>query len=156
MGLLTFLARRLDWIVTCVLLVVSTPIGTIWTGAPFVLQHPNFADDSWVIDLCFKAISGVWLGRDVIFTYGPLYQGLISLPVRLLGFSLGAALFLAEVVLLWSTVVLIFLLSKLLLAGEPAWKRALFVATTIIFFGGFWTFTARTSVELLLFALFLV
>jgi hypothetical protein len=36
--------------------------------------------------------TGVWFGRDVLFTYGPLYQWLASTPSRWIGISTGTIL----------------------------------------------------------------
>ena len=155
MRLLRFCARRIDWLVTIVLVISSAPVGFVISGAPLVLQHPNFADDSWMVDIVYKATTGTWLGRDVVFTYGILYQWIIALPSRLVGFSLGTARQLPENVLLALTIILTFGLSKLLLSSEPAWKRALFLILAVGFFGAYWTFIARTSAELLTFAIFL-
>ena len=42
----------------------------------------NLIDDSWLLDTSFKASRGLWFGRDVAFTYGPLFQWLSSAPAR--------------------------------------------------------------------------
>lgn len=137
------------------LLVCCTPVWFLASGKSLVIEHANFADDSWMVDIVYKAMRGVWLGRDVIFTYGCLYQALISWPVRLFGFSLGAARLLPEHALMWALVVLTFLTSRLLLNAEPAWKRAVFIVLIFGFLGTFWTFTVRTAADLFLFSLFL-
>jgi len=154
--LLRFCARWIDWIVAIVLVISSAPVGFVISGAPLVLPHPNFADDSWMVDIVYKATSGTWLGRDVVFTYGILYQWIIAVPSRVVGFSLGTARQLPENVLLALTIIITFGISKLLLSSAPAWKRALFLILAVGFFGTYWTFIARTSAELSTFAIFLV
>lgn len=150
-----WILRRSDWLAMPVLLAAGVPVKFLVFGEPVAIPHANFVDDSWIVDIVYKAARGVWLGRDVIFTYGCLYQALISWPVRILGFSLGAARVLPEYALMWTVIVLTFATSRLLLNAEPAWKRAVFLILIVSFFGAFWTFTVRTAAVVFLFVMFL-
>ncbi len=149
---LTAIARHLDWLTAVALIVAVTRPTLFVRGISIVVPHPNLLDDSWQVDIAYKALHGVWLGRDVIFTYGPLYQWITSLPSRLLGFSIATFIATREVPFFWLTIGFTYGASRIVLDAEPAWKRALFIALIVIFWS---PFDIRVSAEILLFAVFL-
>jgi hypothetical protein len=109
-------------------------------------------DGSWQVDIAYNTFLGSWLDRNVIFTYGPLYQLLTSLPSIIFGFSTGFFFSTITVVFFWAAILLTFFTAKLLLRSEPAWKRSIFLALVVIFWS---SFEIRLATELFLFALFL-
>ena len=112
----------------------------------------NLIDDSWILDTCFKASRGVWFGRDVTFTYGPLYQWLSSAPSRLTGISMGAIYDSCVALPLWCTFFFGYLTLALLLPEQPAWKRFVLLLLLCIFWA---PVEGRTAFGVVLFALFL-
>lgn len=148
---LSAVACRLDIITAVALIVASTPLASLLSKAPLPVAQLNVLDDSWRIDIVYKTLTGVWLDRNVIFTYGPLYQLITAIPARLLGFSLKTFYSTSAVTLIWTTVVLTFSTAKILLHSEPAWKRALFLVLVV----GFWSpLEIRTSALLFFYAVF--
>jgi hypothetical protein len=82
-------------------------------------------DYSWKLDTCFKASRGVWFGRDVTFTYGPLFQWLSSAPARWIGLSMGTVSATGDLLPLWCTFLAIYLTLQLLMPEQPPWRRFL-------------------------------
>ena len=146
------LARNWDFLAVLLLIGASLPLAWISPSALVVVSHPGTFDDHWVLDTVFKAARGVWFGRDVAFVYGPLFQWLISAPARWAGVSIGSIYASFRSFLSWPTYLLGFVTLRLLLPGEPAWKRFLLLILLSIF----WTPTdSRTAFAIFLFALFL-
>ena len=144
-------ARNLDWLIAIALVVAITRPTLFVHGLSVTVPHPNLVDDSWQIDIAYKASIGKWLGRDVIFTFGPLYQLITSLPSRVLGFSVASFLAARGLPAFGVTIALTWATSKLLLAAESAWKRALFIVLIVVFWS---PLEIRASTNLFFFALF--
>jgi hypothetical protein len=70
----------------------------------------------------------VWFGRDVAFTYGPLYQRLSSAPSLWIGVSTGTILATSSMLPMLVSVLAIFVSVRLLLPKVQPWKRAVFLA----------------------------
>jgi len=87
--LVRFMGRQFDVLVAVFLLVVFTNIATL-LSSPTNVPQVNFLDDSWAFDLIVKARHNDWLGRQVNFTCGSLFQLGFSAVPNLLGGSLGA------------------------------------------------------------------
>jgi len=111
----------------------------------------NLLDGSWLLDTSYKAAGGIWLGRDVAFTYGPLFQWLSSAPARWIGISTGAIYATWYTLPLLLSIVATFLTARLLLPEAAAWKRALFVLLAVVFWS---PPDVRVSLCLLAFAYF--
>src|SRR5512142_3175676 len=79
-----------DWLAVLLLGLASFP--TVWLAPQTVTIFPNFGliDDNWHLDSPFKALRGIWIGRDVAFTHGPIFQWLSSIPGRFLPHSFSA------------------------------------------------------------------
>jgi hypothetical protein len=116
-----------------------------------LVPNPGYLDDDWRLDAAFKASRGIWIGRDVVFTHGPLLQWLSSLPARSVGVSTGAIYATWNTVPTWCTIVFVWLTLWLLIPEQPPWKRFLLLLLLCVF----WSPSLRTSCEVLLFALFL-
>ncbi len=144
--------RQADlWLGALLILIVVLPT-TRLSHITLPMPHPNLLDDSWQSDMVYKSTRHIWLGRDVIFTYGPLYQWLNTIPARLSGFSLGKALATRADAALVLTIFFTVLTGRLLLTAESSWKRCLF----LILVAGFWApIDLRVPAEILLFAVFL-
>ncbi len=141
-----------EWIVLVCLLLATIPPVLLRHNSLTVIGELNLVDGSWIADTVYKAAHGIWLGRDVVFTYGPVYQWLASAPARWVGVSLGS-IFATSQTLPWLLVVLAgFLIARLLLPETAAWRRALFLLLFVVCWA---PPDLRTSYCLLAFAVFL-
>jgi hypothetical protein len=135
-----------------ILVVLALPVRWLAPQALIVLNYPGAFDDHWVLDTPFKAIRGIWCGRDVAFPYGPVFQWLFSLPSRIMGLSMAVIYTTYRTPLLWLTFAFAYLTLRLLLPEQPPWKR--FVLLLLLCF--FWApWDGRTALAILLFAAFL-
>ncbi len=143
--------RSSEWLVLLLLLAASIP--------PVLLRHQsltpisklNLLDGSWVLDTSYKAAGGIWFGRDVAFTYGPLFQWLSSAPSRWIGISTGTIYATWHTLPLLLIVVFTFLTARLLLPQIAVWRRALLVLLAVVFWS---PPDLRVSLCLLSFAVF--
>ncbi len=141
-----------EWVVLIVLLIVAIPPVLVRHHSLTTVSSLNLIDDSWILDTSYKASSGIWLGRDVVFTLGPLYQWMSSAPARWMGMSTGA------VYATWYTLpMLVIILStfftlRLLLPEAAAWRRALLLLLAVVFWS---PPDVRVSLVLLAFAIFI-
>src|SRR5271166_1492770 len=146
---------RRHWDLLAVALLMLGALPTLWLSPRTVNVSPteiNLIDDSWILDTSFKASRGLWFGRDVAFTYGPLFQWLSSAPARSMGLSMGAIYPTYFTVTLWCTFLFGYLTIRLLLPEQPAWKRCLLLLLLSIF----WVpWEGRIAFATFLFALFL-
>ncbi len=141
------------WDVLGVLLLMLASFPTVWLAPRTVTLVPNYGliDDNWHLDASFKALRGIWVGRDVAFTHGPLYQFFSSIPARSLPLSVGALYATWNTIPIWCAFLFAYLTLHLLMPEQPAWKR--FVLLLLIC--SFWETSLRTTFPVLLFALFL-
>ena len=126
---------------------------TVWLAPRTVTLVPNYGliDDNWHLDASFKALRGIWVGRDVAFTHGPLYQLLSSIPARSMPLSVGALYATWNTIPIWCAFLFAYLTLRLLIPEQPPWKR--FVLLLLLC--SFWETSLRTTFPVLLFALFL-
>ncbi len=145
---------RRYWDALAVLLLVfaAMPPALLSPRALVIVFQPSMVDDSWVLDTSFKASRGLWLGRDVAFTYGPLFQWLSSAPSRWMGLSMGAIYATYHVLPLWLIFILSYLTLQLLTPEQPPWKRFLLLLLLLVFWS---PFDSRITIATFLFALFL-
>ena len=144
--------KSLEWLVLLALIAASIPPNLIRRQSLTVIPWLNIVDGSWILDTCYKAANGVWLGRDVAYTRGPLYQWLSSAPSLLMGPSLGSIYATSHTLLFILMVVADFLIARLLLPNAGAFSRAVFVLLAVVF----WSDSdLRISFWLLAFAIFL-
>src|SRR5271165_5699408 len=118
-----------EWVVLALLLAACIP--PVLLRRQSVTTVPFFSlllDGSWVLDTCYKAANGIWLGRDVAFTYGPLYEWLLSAPARWIGISTGTIFATANMLPSMVSVLAIFAGLRLLLPEVSPWRRALLLA----------------------------
>ncbi len=141
------------WDFLAVVLLVLASFPTVWLTQRAVTLVPNYGliDDHWHLDSTFKALRGIWIGRDVAFTHGPIFQWLSSIPARSMPLSFGALYATWNTVPLWCAIVFAYLALRLLLPEQPPWKR--FVLLLLL--SSFWETSLRTTFPVLLFALFL-
>jgi hypothetical protein len=151
-GVASIAAQSIEWLLLALLLAVSIPPMLVHHRALISVPTLNLIDGSWLLDTSYKASTGLWFGRDVAFTYGPLYQWLSSAPSRWIGLSVGS------VFATWSTlpflvmVLSTFVSARLLLPDAAPWRRALFVLLAVVFWS---PPDVRISVVLLGFVIFL-
>ncbi len=149
---IAFLASQAsEWLVLLLLFVASTPVIFFHHGMVTLVPGLNLLDDSWLLDTSYKAARGIWIGRDVAFTYGPLFQWLSSASARWLGISMGTVFATWYMLPLYVVILATFLTSWLLLPEVAAWRRAALVLLAV----AFWSVPdVRVSLCLLVFAIF--
>ena len=145
------LARHWDLLVLLLLVLASVPAAWLSPYSLVVVRDTSLIDDNWHLDEVFKLSRGIWVGRDVAFTHGPVFQWLSSIPARSMGVSMGAIYATWVTVPAWCAFVFVYLALRLLLPEQPAWKRALLLALVLIF----WEPSLRNVFPVLLFAVFL-
>jgi hypothetical protein len=135
------------------LLLVLASVPPVWLSprALVVVRDTSLIDDNWHLDEVFKLSHGIWIGRDVAFTHGPVFQWLSGVPARSMGLSMGAIYATWVTVPAWCAFVFVYLTLRLLLPEQPAWKRALLLLLIILF----WEPSLRNAFPVLLFAIFL-
>ena len=146
----TFVRCNWDMVGVLLLLLFTLPVSLL-APRSIVVVDPNLLDDSWLLDLSFKASRGIWLGRDVYFTYGPLFQWLSSAPARSVGLSMGAVYTTWYLLPLWCSYLLIWGTIRLLLPEQPAWKRFLLLLLLSVFW---FPSDLRVAVSVFLFTFF--
>ena len=140
----------LDTIVSLCLMLMVVGCALLDRHAP--IRRLLTVDDSWALDLFFKAHQGIWAGKHFAFTYGPLYQWLLGITAWGHGVSLGSFFRFGHLGLFAYSVAVVWASARLLLREEPSWKRALL----IVAFSIPWTyFEVREATIVLLFALML-
>ena len=146
----TWVQNHIDTLVALGLLVIVIACAVFDRHAP--VRRFFTVDDSWSLDLFFKAHQGSWVGKDFAFSYGPLYQWLLGISEWGQGVSLGTFFRLGHLGLFAYTIGMVWLSARLLLRQEPSWKRGLVIAGFAIP----WTyFEVREATIVLLFALML-
>jgi hypothetical protein len=145
------------WDLLVLLLFVFDSTDPVWLSprVPPLVRDTTYADDSWHLDQVFKLSRGIWVGRDVAFTHGPIFQALSSAPARFMGVSMGTIYATWVAVPAWCAFVFVYLTLRLLLAGQPAWKRALLLFLVLMFWLVYWAWSLQSAFPLLLFAIFL-
>ena len=118
---------RLDAIAALVLIAVAA-FARLLGSDPVLIRQLNLLDDSWVIDIAYRCGRGNWLGKDVVFTYGPLYEFMVGLPARLLHQTdVGFIYRTWPTIPIALSILLVYGIGRLLLGFVPAWKRLLFL-----------------------------
>src|ERR1700733_13764128 len=146
-----FLGQNWDSLAVLLLMLASFP--TVWLAQRTVTFVPNLGliDDNWHLDIPFKALRGIWIGRDVAFTHGPIFQWLSSIPARSMPLSFGGVYATWNTIPLWCAIVFAWLAIRLLLPEQAPWKRFVLV----LLMSSFWELSLRTALPVLLFAVFL-
>lgn len=134
-----------------VLVLVSFPPEWLSPRLVFLVTPLNDVAD-WLLDTSFKASRGLWFGRDIVFTYGPLFQWLSSAPTRWAGVSMGIIYATYATFPLWGTIVFGYLTLNLLLPEQPPWKRFLLLLVMALFWA---PWEGRSAFAIFLFAVFL-
>lgn len=148
---LAFMRQRWDFLGVLLLMLASIPASLLQPRTLVLVGDPAPLDDSWMLDIVFKASHGTWLGRDVAFTYGPLFQWLSSAPARWLGPTMGVIYGTHSVFPLWCSFLFDWMALRLLIPEQPPWKRFLLLLLLSVFWS---PSDMRCSAIILLFALF--
>jgi len=111
-----------------------------------------FLDESWHFDILAKAQHNIWLGKDVLFTYGPLTQLLFAPIFWTRDLSLGEVDKLWHFAPVWATILLVYGTARFLLPHVEPWKRALYLLLLVTFWA---PFDIKLCVPLFVFAVFL-
>jgi len=144
-------ARHWDLLVVLLLMLASMPAAWLSPRALVVVRDTSLIDDNWHLDEVFKLSHGIWIGRDVAFTHGPIFQWLSSVAARSMGVSMGAIYATWFTVPVWCAFAFVYLTLRLLLPEQPAWKRALLLLLLLVF----WEPSLRNAFPVFLFAIFL-
>ena len=140
---------RADHAITLLLLATLAISTFAIRKGPAVVEHFNFLDGSWALDIAFNSRHGVWLGKDITFTYGPLFEWMLGSCVWLHQWSVGTFFKYGDW-LGWScAIVATWALSLLLLRGQPVWKRVFYIFCIVVFWM-YWN--VRPVIDVLLFA----
>jgi hypothetical protein len=144
---------RRYWDFLAVILLVLGSFPTVWISQRTVTLIPNLGliDDNWHLDATFKALRGIWIGRDVAFTHGPVYQWLSSIPARTMPLSFGGLYATWNILPVWCAFLFLYLALRLLLPEQPPWKRFVLV----LLLAAFWETSLRSTFPIMLFAVFL-
>ena len=102
-------------------------------SVPLVVGRVEQLDTSWELDLVAKAHQGIWLGRDAIFTYGPLFQALLSWGPLHRGMSLGSFYIYLWVFQYWTIILALFFTGRFLLRRQPSWVRGFYLLFLVLF-----------------------
>jgi hypothetical protein len=145
------LGRHWDLLAVLLMVMASVPASWLSPRTVTVVRNPGLIDDNWHLDAVFKASRGIWIGRDVAFTHGPLFQWLSSVPGRSMGVTMGAIYSTWDTVPLWCAVFFVFFTLQLLLPEQRPWKRFLLLLLLCVFWGP----SLRTSFAVVAFAVFL-
>src|SRR5271166_6317587 len=148
---LWWLRRHWDLLALPLLVLASIPAVWLSPRALFVVRDTSLIDDNWHLDEIFKASHGIWIGRDVAFTHGPIFQWLSSVPARSMGVTMGAMYATWNTLPVWCAFIFAYLTLRLLIPEQPPWKRFLLLLLLCIF----WSPALRNSFATFLFALFL-
>jgi hypothetical protein len=152
----SWLIKHCDLLALLLLVLASMPASWPSPRTLVVVSDTGLTDDNWHLDEVFKLSRGIWVGRDVAFTHGPIFQWLSSLPSRSMGLSMGAIYATWVTVPAWCAFVFVYLALRLLLPEQPAWKRALLLLLVIIFWEpSLWESSLRSVFSILLLAIFL-
>src|SRR5581483_8518456 len=127
-----------SWDLLAILLLLLGSFPAVWLAQRTVTMVPDLGliDDNWHLDSTFKALRGIWIGRDVAFTHGPIFKALSAIPARSMPLSLGALYATWNTIPFWCAIVFAYLALLLLLAS-------------------FWETSLRSTLPVLLFVLFL-
>src|ERR1700689_3988961 len=138
-----------NWDIVAVLLLMLGSFPTVWLLHRTVTFVPNLGliDDNWHLDSTYKALRGIWIGRDVAFTRGPVFQWLSSIPARFLPVSVGGFYATWNTIPFWCAIVFAFCALRLLLPEQATWKRFLL----LLLLTSFWETSLRSTVPVLLF-----
>lgn len=144
---------RRYWDFLAVVLLVLGSFPTVWISQRTVTLIPNLGliDDNWHLDATFKALHHIWIGRDVAFTHGPIYQWLSSIPARTMPLTFGGLYATWNILPVWCAFLFLYLALRLLLPEQAPWKRFVLV----LLLASFWETSLRSTTPVLLFALFL-
>ena len=141
---------RRNWDFLGVILLVIASFPTTWLTHRTVTFVPNLGliDDNWHLDYTFKALRNIWIGRDVAFTHGPVFQWLSSIPARTIPLNVGTIYATWNTVPIWCAFLFAYLALRLILPEQPPWKR--FVL--LLMLASFWETSLRTTYPVLVFA----
>lgn len=146
---LRLLWRNADAVALFLMMAAVCNFRLSFSDLPIGREGLNALDESWEIDLVYKASHGLWSGRDFYFTYGPLWQYLASVLPRAYGTSAGSIFKLLYLFPHWCSFLLAFFTTRLLIGASEPWRRTLFLIALTVF----WLpFDARIGLALFSFA----
>jgi hypothetical protein len=142
------LRRHWDLLGVVLLVLAAVPAAWVFPKTLVLVPRSGYMDDDWHLDEVFKASRGIWIGRDLAFTHGPLFQWLSSVPARTMGITTGAIYATWNTVPMWCAILLVYFTLRLLMPDQSAWKRFLLLLLLCVF----WSPSLRMSYACLVFA----
>lgn len=106
----------------------------------------NTLDLSWQTDIVERLLHGFILGRDFVFSYGPIFQILYSLPSIIFGIPSYQAIIFAPIITTFLSALIILFISKLFFEKEFDFVFPFF----LFFIVGLFGYTANDTLRLLL------
>src|SRR5215469_7956054 len=147
-----FAAQSIEWAALILLVLLSLPPILFRHQSLTAVSRLNLVDGSWLLDTTYKAAAGIWFGRDVAFTFGPLYQWLSSAPSRWIGLSTGTIYATYFTLPFCALILASFCTVRLLLPNSAPWRRTLLFLLAVVFWS---PPDFRAALCLLAFAVFL-
>jgi len=141
---------------TIALLYLGYNINLIGFGLKNKITIANTLDFSWQVDFVEKLLHGFVAGRDFIFTYGPLYQLIISLPSLVFHIPSYLSILYSNVILDLIFLLLIFYFIQKTVIGESRRIIVIFFLLLLTIIFGVDSNSAIRVVTPLIYALFLI
>ncbi len=107
----------------------------------------NTLDFSWQSDIVERFLHGFIAGRDFIFTYGPLYQLIASLPAVILGQATYTSVLYTQILLSVFSVIFLYFIVAFLVKDR---KERIFLLVYLVFFIGLIDYESNSLLRFLL------
>jgi hypothetical protein len=124
---------KIDLVAAILLLLTNINFPAIFAGGAAYFPRVSFLDDSWRLDMVFKTQEGLWLTRDVNYTYGPLIQLALSAGPRILGLSFGSIVNASALFPSLACLALAYRTTSILLRAHAPWKKAIYLVLFFLF-----------------------
>lgn len=115
-----FLSNKVEYLILIAVILFSIFLKLLFIGSQLTngIQLSNTLDFSWVTDIVERFLHGFIAGRDFIFTYGPLYQIIQSLPSILFKLPSYESYLYAQILLIVPVSLLVFFITKLITSDK--------------------------------------
>lgn len=150
-----FLEKNIQyiWLITIILISVILKLLILGQGISNRIELPSTLDFSWSTDIVERLLHGFVAGRDFIFTYGPLYQFIESIPSLVFKSPSYVSVLYAQIILIVITCILVFLMTKLITSEK---KEQIMLLGYYFFIVDFNSFDGVSSLIRILIPLFYI
>lgn len=135
------------WLTTIILFVVSFNFFSLGNALLHGISLTNTLDLSWQTDSIERLLHGYLAGRDFIFTYGPLFQIIYTIPTFIFNQPSYIAVLYAPIILSVINCILLYLIIHLTLRSK---KTAVVLTAVILFALGLITYDQNILFRILL------